>query len=340
MNDNTIHDTIWYIGGTSGGHIFPLINLIKKSNNRSRLFLPDLVYIHHITSDYTGNKTFFNYTKSPLAMIWIPVFIVKTFFYVILLSFRQWQEKPVKIVSTGGFFCLPFFIVSKIFLIPFDLYHLDSIPGKAALLVSKIGHIRSPIYEYYIYENAIRYCNKKNFILKTRYPIRFDTDDKIDQKEARKKLGIEDPRYIIFVLGGSQGAHSLNTIILHALGQMKNTETLYVIHQTGKTNKQEIEKAYKEQQIQGYIFDFQINIADYYNAADLIISRCGAGTLEEIFFFNKKAILVPLRNVPHDHQLENAIALCKQDHNKYIVTTEKDAQKEIINYINSRLKTS
>lgn len=90
---------------------------------------------------------------------------------------------------------------------------------------------------------------------------------------------------------------------------------------------------YKKNNIDAFVFDYSDNLLDFYNASDLIISRAGAGTLSEIHFFNKQALIIPLQGVAFDHQVKNA--RCYEDKNTLIKTvlTQKFFIEQIQSYI-------
>ena len=71
-----------------------------------------------------------------------------------------------------------------------------------------------------------------------------------------------------------------------------------------------------------YVTDFIKDMANAYAAADLVISRAGAGSISEFCLLHKPVILVPSPNVAEDHQTKNALALVDKDAAIYV----KDAE--------------
>ena len=117
-------------------------------------------------------------------------------------------------------------------------------------------------------------------------------------------------RLTLLIYGGSQGSHALNTIVCSALEGLKQMgSALKIIHQTGERELESVRSAYREAQIEADVRGFLPRIHEEFGAADLLISRAGAGTIAEITVAGKAAILVPFPAAADDHQTKNARAL-------------------------------
>ena len=135
-------------------------------------------------------------------------------------------------------------------------------------------------------------------------PVRQDLEKLTATKEeALKYFDINPNQKVILVLGGSLGARTINQSIMANMTELVTHHDITVIWQTGKIYYLDI-----KQQLAGYnahnirLFDF-INRMDFaYAAADVIISRAGAGTISELCLVAKPSILVPSPNVAEDHQ--------------------------------------
>jgi UDP-N-acetylglucosamine--N-acetylmuramyl-(pentapeptide) pyrophosphoryl-undecaprenol N-acetylglucosamine transferase len=318
-------NNIWFIGGLSGGHIYPLISLYKTEYNK---YLENIDYIFFIPKNELIEKIFnsqkellikkniINYPKPTKNTFKNIIF----FFYSIIIFLKIFYmfiiNKPKIIYSSGGYFSLPFWICSIIFKTPFLLYHLDAIPGKAGKLM---GQLHSK--QYIVHLDTKKYISNKNEVILTKYPIRYQLKDKIDKIEAKKIANINKNIYVIFILGGSQGSEEINDFISSALFMLKNKQ-IYIFHQTGKIQKEYMQNIYKINNINSYVFDFCNDLVLYYNAADLIISRAGAGTLAEIYFFKKPALIIPLKNIAGDHQTHNAKLYNKKNNEIKIINNK------------------
>jgi UDP-N-acetylglucosamine--N-acetylmuramyl-(pentapeptide) pyrophosphoryl-undecaprenol N-acetylglucosamine transferase len=149
-------------------------------------------------------------------------------------------------------------------------------------------------------EDALTYWNDEN-----------GTKQMIEKKvKALASFNLSPGKKTVLVLGGSLGARSINNGMLHGLTQLIEAG-IQIIWQTGRFYYPSI-----KQQIDGkdgcdllWLSDFISNMDAAYAAADLVVSRAGAGTISELCLLKKAAILVPSPNVAEDHQTRNAMAV-------------------------------
>lgn len=119
-------------------------------------------------------------------------------------------------------------------------------------------------------------------------------------------------RQTLLILGGSQGAHSINRALIEALDHLRDRrDALVVVHQTGERDFRWVKEAYEEKGFSGRIEPYLFEIAPAYQAADLIISRAGAAAVAEITAAGKPAILIPYPYATHGHQQWNAESLAR-----------------------------
>src|SRR5690606_14493540 len=132
------------------------------------------------------------------------------------------------------------------------------------------------------------------------------------RKEALDFFGLEEGKKTIVVTSVSLGAKTVNAFMLEAMDEIRERNDLQVIWQTGPTyynNMKEVLVMDKLIPAHVKVMPF-VDRMDYaYAAADLIISRAGAGTISELCIVGKPVILVPSPNVAEDHQTKNAEAL-------------------------------
>ena len=127
-------------------------------------------------------------------------------------------------------------------------------------------------------------------------------------------------------MGGSLGARTINITLIAGLQLIRRTTDVQFIWQTGKIYHQQVTEAVKAagEILNLFVTDFIKDMAAAYAAADLVISRAGAGSISEFCLLNKPVILVPSPNVAEDHQTKNALALV----NKQAAIYVKDAEAE------------
>jgi UDP-N-acetylglucosamine--N-acetylmuramyl-(pentapeptide) pyrophosphoryl-undecaprenol N-acetylglucosamine transferase len=116
---------------------------------------------------------------------------------------------------------------------------------------------------------------------------------------------------MILVLGGSQGAHRVNGLMLEAFAGNVSGNTVQIRHQTGSTDEAWVRKGYSEAGVAAQVSSFISDMAAAYLEADLVVSRAGATTLAELAILGKPAILIPYPHAADDHQTTNAAFLVR-----------------------------
>ncbi len=313
--------TIWFIGGHSGGHLYPLLTIASKKNfNKDGFdflfFIPRISLIINIIrqSKYSNNiYTFFSYPPPSKNIIKMVKCLVYTMYVIFFAFYKMLQERPTAIYSTGGYMSIPFAFVSFLLRIPFRLYHLDMVPGKASRIMSYF----SP-WQHYIYDETMVYIKNKKYMVKDHYPVRYSQEDIMQKEVAREYLKLDNSCFIILVLGGSQGSEQINFWMTEYFNNYKGC-FVFVIHQSGLHLPEIIEEKYKKNNISHIVFDYKDDLKYYYNAADIVVARCGAGTLAELSYFGKRVLLIPLLGAASNHQLENAHMFVKKHCNARII---------------------
>jgi len=163
-------------------------------------------------------------------------------------------------------------------------------------------------------------------IMKTGNPVRQQLlETTVTREEALAAFGLMPDKKTILLVGGSLGARTINESILQHLDLVRqHADTLQFIWQTGKYYSQEIDAQLAKcgQPVNLMVTDFISDMGAAYKAADLVISRAGAGSISEFCLLGKPVILVPSPNVAEDHQTKNALALV----NKHAALYVKDAE--------------
>ncbi len=212
--------------------------------------------------------------------------------------------KPDIAVGVGGYASGPMLKAAQRRGIPILLQEQNSYAGVTnKLLAKKAGAI------------CVAYDGMERFfpaeaIVKTGNPVRKEIADSrsIDPAEAKRRLGFDPERPLVLVVGGSLGARTINDSIAAGLNRLTAGGANQVLWQTGKLYSSECEEVARGKE--GVIATaFVADMASAYSAADLVISRAGAGTISELQLTGKAAILVPSPNVAEDHQRKNAMAL-------------------------------
>ena len=144
------------------------------------------------------------------------------------------------------------------------------------------------------------------------------------KEEAIKQFGLAPGKRTVLIVGGSLGARSLNDTILGNLPLIRQQQEVQFIWQTGNYYSAAIQAELSRRKCPDNlkVTDFISDMAHAYAAADLIISRAGAGSISEFCLLGKPVILVPSPNVAEDHQTKNALALVQKDAALYVKDEE------------------
>lgn len=293
-------------GGGTGGHIYPAIAIANELKQR----FPEADFL------FVGAKGRMEMEKVPQAGyriegLWISgiqrkITIKNLLFPLKLISSLIRSRgilnrfKPDVVIGTGGFASGPLLRMAAAKRIPNVIQEQNSIAGITnKWLASRADKI------CVAYDRMERFF-PKNKIVKTGNPVRDHilTAD-TDQGASRKFFQLDADRPTLLIIGGSLGARRINELIASEL-EFFESEGLQLIWQCGRSYYAAYETCRS-----GHVkvFDF-INRMDLaYDAADIIISRAGAGSVSELCIVGKPVLFIPSPNVAEDHQTRNAEAL-------------------------------
>jgi UDP-N-acetylglucosamine--N-acetylmuramyl-(pentapeptide) pyrophosphoryl-undecaprenol N-acetylglucosamine transferase len=316
-------------GGGTGGHIFPAIaiaNALKKIDPETELLfvgaqgrmemekVPAAGY-KIIGLDIQGIQR-----KSILKNLAFPVKL----FMSIRKSLKIIRDfKPDAVVGVGGYASGPLLYAASIKRVPYLIQEQNSYAG---------------ITNKWLGKKAKRICvafdgMDKFFpadrILKTGNPIRRESVDIAAKRtQALEFFHFSATKKIIFVTGGSLGARTLNNSAMAGLDKLIAAD-VQLIWQTGKFYHKAITEKVGEAYHQNIrIMEFVSRMDLAYAAADIIISRAGAGTIAELCVIKKPVILVPSPNVAEDHQTKNALSLVSKG--AAVLVNDNDAGTKLI----------
>ncbi|KKP36173.1 MAG: UDP-N-acetylglucosamine-N-acetylmuramyl-(pentapeptide) pyrophosphoryl-UDP N-acetylglucosamine transferase [candidate division TM6 bacterium GW2011_GWF2_32_72] len=322
---------VCYVGGKSGGHIIPCLTEAKKlkANNQlstvlfvsTKAPLDQKLIVNEPTVDYHLAA---DLEEFPYKNIWdYPKFII-SFVKTLWQCFNFLRtHKPEKIISMGGHISIPVALTGKLLGIPVELTELNVEPGQTTKVLAPLAN-----KVFVVFEESKKYFPSKEPIL-INYPLKSSLKEKmINQNLAIQKIGLKPNKKTIFVMGGSQGSQTLNTAIFELFKNNPELKTqIQVIHQTGESDLDFANIFYAKNNIDALAFKFSSEIELFYSAADLIISRAGAGSMFEIKSLGKKCITVPLEIPGNNHQLYNALAMAKELPDQFVVVRQSELSK-------------
>jgi UDP-N-acetylglucosamine--N-acetylmuramyl-(pentapeptide) pyrophosphoryl-undecaprenol N-acetylglucosamine transferase len=301
-------------GGGTGGHIFPALSI---ASGLKQCF-PDAEIL------FVGAIGKMEMEKVPAAgfrIVGLPVAgyhrgeIWRNLLFLPKLMASLWKArsvvrkfKPDCVIGVGGYASGPILKVATQMGIPALLQEQNSFAGVTnKLLGKKAAKI------CVAYRNMERFFPKEKIVF-TGNPIRKGLEGLVNKsKESLEFFGLDPARPVVLVVGGSLGARSLNNGIRAKLELIRSSDVQF-LWQTGKIYYADLKSELDANPAGNiHLLEFIQRMDLAFSAADLVISRAGAGTISELCMVGKPAILVPSPNVSEDHQTYNARALADQD---------------------------
>jgi UDP-N-acetylglucosamine--N-acetylmuramyl-(pentapeptide) pyrophosphoryl-undecaprenol N-acetylglucosamine transferase len=298
-----------FAGGGTGGHLFPAIAIA----DRVKQMLGNKMTVKIL---FVGTKRGLEYRMRedlgyPLHIVnmrgiirgltllnlLVPFVVVMALIKSasLLKSFR-----PDLVVGTGGYVCYPVLRVAAFKGITTLLQEQNSYPGVATRQLA--GRARKI---YLGFEKAREFLRTNAEVIVTGNPVRTSIAEG-DREKALEHFGLSPDRKTILVLGGSQGARSINNAVLYSLDKEKLNQGVQILWQTGRRDYKEVEEKAAEKTSNCALFPFAHQMEQVYAAADLVIARAGALSLAEITACGLPSILIPYPHAAGDHQKKNA----------------------------------
>ena len=308
-------------GGGTGGHIFPAVSIANAITE----LRPDAKIL------FVGAEGRMEMQRVPDAgyeIIGLPIAgfdrkrLWKNVAVLVKLARSQWKARsiiknfrPQVAVGVGGYASGPTLKTAGMMGVPTLIQEQNSYAGVTnKLLAQKARKI------------CVAYDGMEKFfpadkIIMTGNPVRQNlTKDMPSKEEALGSFHLQPGKKTILIVGGSLGAGTINKTLTTGLSAIKENSDVQFIWQTGKIYIGEARAAVAQagELPMLHVTDFISDMAAAYSAADLIISRAGAGSISEFCLLQKPVILVPSPNVAEDHQTKNALALVNKNAALYI----------------------
>jgi UDP-N-acetylglucosamine--N-acetylmuramyl-(pentapeptide) pyrophosphoryl-undecaprenol N-acetylglucosamine transferase len=314
---------IVFTGGGSGGHFYPLVAVAERIHEyveERKLIEPELIHLgpepfdHEALVEQNMEHRYVPAGKLRRYASALTIFdFVKTSIGIIRSLFRMFSLYPDVVFSSGGFAAFPTLVAARILNIPVVIYDADAQPGIVSSWSSKFATWIAVAHP----DAAEKFPEKvQNKIAHTGHPLRKAIEH--PAKEGGHEFLKIDPQVpTIFVLGGSQGAATINDVITDTLSLL--IEKYNVVHQTGKEHLRivrgvaqlAVEKTSHDNRYRAFGLLNTLALRMTAGVADLIISRAGSGTIFEIASWGIPSILVPIpENVSHD-QTKNAFSYAR-----------------------------
>ncbi len=299
-------------GGGTGGHFFPALNLgqaMEKEWQAQLLFFGSPRGIESRILPKKGYR---------LVLLPVQGFQRRLSVQNILFPFRLFKSlqlskkalkefKPQLVLGTGGYVMGPVLRTAKKLKIPICIQEQNSYPGVTTRLLARDANLI-----FLAYQEAQSYLPGGVKAVVTGNPIKMKALYE-NKQQAKSALGLPPDQPLIALVGGSQGAQSLNQALWQLLTQNDFLNKAQWLWQTGEQhfdywqNKVQA-AALKNVQLRPFVQD----MATLYQAADLMICRAGAMTLSELMAMGCPAVLIPFPYAAADHQYKNALAVAQK----------------------------
>jgi UDP-N-acetylglucosamine--N-acetylmuramyl-(pentapeptide) pyrophosphoryl-undecaprenol N-acetylglucosamine transferase len=213
---------------------------------------------------------------------------------------------PAVVVNVGGYASFPATFAARREKIPYVVVSWDHRPGLVSRLMARgaaacaVADAGSPLPHAQM----------------TGAPVRAEIvglDRAKSRTQARARLGLPGDRFVVAVVCGSLGAGAVNAVVTEAVDRLATRKDLAIYHVVGERFLSQAAPGRDDQSgILYRVVGYEALMAQLYAAADLMVTRAGAGTLAEIATVGAPAIVVPWPDAAENHQLANAKLLADQ----------------------------
>ncbi|MGN0854321.1 MAG: UDP-N-acetylglucosamine--N-acetylmuramyl-(pentapeptide) pyrophosphoryl-undecaprenol N-acetylglucosamine transferase [Kiritimatiellia bacterium] len=288
-------------GGT-GGHAFPGLAVAEELRCRG----------HEVMVWDSGRDVESSVMRSwngPIFSTGAKQLSLKNAFAILSSIFRCRRQmrkaRPDVLLAMGSYSSLPPVLAARRCNVPVVLHEANTIPGRAVEFLSRYAKTVAISFELTA-KHLLRVQT-----VRTGLPVRAQI------AKGRRFTSIPRESFVVFVTGGSQGAHMVNCLVSEALvlmaAELKRRDPsavrpLYVIHQTGERDEGPVMATYAQAGIPSRVQAFEREMPDAFASADLVIARAGASTCFELAVCGKPALLIPLPTALRNHQHFNADA--------------------------------
>lgn len=302
--------TYFITGGGTGGHIYPAVAvadaLLEQEDTEKIYYVGNP---NNLEASITADK---KYDFLPVISSGMPRKISFDFIKWTFQLISGWlkcckyikQYKPDVIFGTGGYVSAPVLLAGMTMRTPFVMHDCDANPGLVTRKLAPYAKSLSIAFDV-----AKEQLNNQNCYINGN-PIRknFKT---LTKEQARKDLNLED-KLTICIMGGSQGAKTINNAAIEILKDLSKKWDVQIIFQTGKRNLeqsiQKLDEIYPE-----YKYDKNIIIKPYFDdmvsvlkACDIAVSRAGSLSISELCASSIASVFIPYPHAAADHQRKNA----------------------------------
>ena len=334
--------TYFLSGGGTGGHIYPVVSVLERilkdeqtqkvyyignPKNLEAEILKQFQEVEFLPVNLKGmpRKFSFDFIKW---LFHIEISLWRALFYT-------FKYKPDVIFTTGGYVSAPIAFSTVLTKIPLMIHDCDAQPGLVSKTAAPLAKIVSVAFE------ESKNILKSDKIIYNGNPVR-EAFFSITKDKALSELNFSSDKKTILVMGGSQGAKTINSAIVGIAKTLTQDLNIQLVIQTGKKNFDdvcaELKQLYPE-----FENDKNLVVKPYFEnmfiplcASDLVVSRAGSVSLSEICLSSSPSILIPYPHAAQDHQRKNAQNMVQRGASLYLEDSECN-KDSLFNLIKSLL---
>ena len=290
-----MNKTVVITGGGTGGHLSVAKSFIDEFHNRGY----KVIFIGSTKGqdqqwfkEYENiTQSYFLDTKGVVNQNILGKFnSLYMIFKAVVQSIQIIKRNNVsKVISVGGFSAAAASFAAFFTKTDFYIHEQNSVMGRLNKITAKYA---KEVFSSYLESSKVK-----------DYPI---SEKFFENAHVRKEL-----KTIIF-LGGSQGARAINNFALQIAPKLQK-KGIKIIHQTGKTDFENIKKEYEKLELDVDVFAFSTKLLEKMNQADFAVSRSGASTLWELVALGIPTFFIPFPYAAANHQYFNAKYLVDND---------------------------
>ena len=322
--------TILIVAGGTGGHISPGLALYEEFREAGRraLFLVGKrdARFSSLNAIAPEDLKFYAappYTKNPAGLVAFPF----NFIFALLSAKKLIKKHGVcAVIGMGGYVSAPALLAAKQMMIPMYLCEQNSVPGKVTKFFEK--HARKI---YGTFKTAAEYLTYADRFVHAGNPVRKRVLADVHREQARKTFHLGHAKKVILVIGGSQGALSINELVFDLKKRYPDElKGVGIIWSTGDLTYRNYKDRIHNEIAGGsiYLSPFIDMVGHAYRAADIAISRSGAGVMMELAAMGVPSIQIPYPYAADNHQDKNADEFVKAG--AAVKVSNKDAVPDTI----------
>ncbi len=293
-------------GGGTGGHVFPGIAVAEALTRRAAdaeiLFIGGAQGFEVSAVPQAG----YRFTAIPArGLLGKRLLSLPVAGWTVLRGFVQAYHhlkrfEPDVVFATGGYVSGPVGLAARLLGRPLILHEQNSVPGITNRMLSRFA-----LEVHLNLASARRHFPRRGHLKLSGSPMRQGILGG-EGARAAQELGLDGRAHTVVILGGSQGARSINRAAVGAVRRLARRTDLQFIIQTGKRDFKWVQQRTRGARCRVVVRPFIEKMGDIYQLADLVVARAGAMTLAELTACGKASILVPFPHATHNHQEANA----------------------------------